>query len=124
MRNTITNVQDYLQAVREELDDFDDREAIVNELHNYIFDLANNISLESGKPVELAFIDALQQLESPASMAENFRAENEAAPTVTLPKFSDQRQYVPEKKISRNQTIFIAIFGISMVSFLLALISR
>ncbi|MCY3411072.1 MAG: hypothetical protein INQ03_05470 [Candidatus Heimdallarchaeota archaeon] len=122
MRNTILNIHDYLAAVRAELTDFPDKESIVNELHNYIFDLANNISLESGKSVELSFIDALQQLEDPKTLAENFKEENETPITKGIP-IDPTPVNVPEKKLESRDLMFMGFGALIMVSMIMGIIN-
>jgi hypothetical protein len=125
MRNNILDIHEYLATVREELKDFHDREAIVNELHNYIFDLANNISLETGKSVELAFIDTMQQLEDPVSLAENFREENSPSPIINIPIINENTRplNVPERKLESKQLIIMGVVGVTFVSLILSRIS-
>ena len=76
MKVEILDINDYLEIIEQGLNDFPDKNIIIQELRNYIFDLANDIAQTSGKHNEECFKLALEKLEKPEIMIALFKQEN------------------------------------------------
>ena len=75
MRHKITTTKEYLKIIEEGLHDFPDKKLIIQELRDYIWDLANDYALTSRKTHSECFELALEDLENPTILISQFKQE-------------------------------------------------
>jgi hypothetical protein len=92
----ITNIEDYLKIIDQGLHDFPDKDIIIQELRDYIWDLANDIAKSSGKHYEECFQLAVDKLEKPEMMIAQFKQEDANS--------------TPKKQIKRKNHIKTPLF--------------
>lgn len=102
-------VEYYLDQVSEHLGHLSDKEDILRELRAHIWDLAHELSDKKGYNFTDAFQEAINQMEDPATLATNFVSSESIPGSDSV--FSSHK-YVPERKITNEQYIIMALIGI------------
>ncbi|UYP45448.1 hypothetical protein NEF87_001733 [Candidatus Lokiarchaeum ossiferum] len=112
MSHEITTVKEYLKIIEEGLHEFSDKKLIVQELRDYIWDLANDIGLSSGKDHSECFKLALKDLEDPINLVTQFKQEN-------LLSSLDYSPLIVQKKISKKKWGIFSVFTLAFVYILI-----
>jgi len=117
MKVEITDIKDYLEIIDQGLNDFPDKNIIIQELRDYIWDLANDIAQTSGKHTEECFKLALDKLEKPEIMIALFKQENANL------KPEKQLNYIEHTKtpifhMKRNNLKQLCVFSILTLVFI------
>ncbi len=115
-----TNVNQFINEVRQALQNHPDADDIVLELQNHIWDLANNYSTKTGAGVDEAFQYALDQMEDPKVLAQDFLAELR---TGTYGNWAETKSPVPEPQLTEGQIIILSGVGTLIATILLFAIS-
>lgn len=105
MNMTDSKVEEYLEQVKSCLISFQDKQQILKELNEHIWDVAHSISEEEHVSVNQAFEITLSRMEDPQTLADRFMEEYEGF----------EQRYTPEEKISEQQFAIIGIVSLIFV---------
>lgn len=106
MNHTDKIVDKYLTEVGSHLNVLADKDQILSELRQHIWDVAQAISQEENVPVIQAFEIALTQMETPKTLAERF-----------LGEYTERgERYSPERKMTEQHFLIIGLLGFVFVA--------
>ena len=105
MNHTDKIVDKYLTEVGSHLNALVDKDQILNELRQHIWDVAQAISQEENVPETQAFEIALTQMETPKTLAEKFLGES-----------TQHERFSPERKITEQNFLIIGLLGCGFVA--------
>ncbi|MHA1983253.1 MAG: HAAS signaling domain-containing protein [Candidatus Hodarchaeales archaeon] len=119
-QNGSNEVESYLNQVSEHLGNLPDKDEILRELRQHIFDMANELSLTNQLTVMQAFREAINRMEEPAKLASKF-VSSDSSPDTESPRMS--QNYVPERKITNEQFTIMGLIGLISVLIISPIIS-
>lgn len=112
MSETHKKIEQYLANVKEELKLLPDRNEIVSELKTHIWDMANKFATKKNMNIDNAFEMALEQMEDPKSLADQFYKEAGIDNKNGSISSNYNKLVYPESKIENEQFLIISIIGI------------
>ncbi|MHA1989496.1 MAG: hypothetical protein ACW981_05230 [Candidatus Hodarchaeales archaeon] len=125
-QNESNEVELYLNQVSEQLSHLPDKEDILIELRQHIFDMANELSLTKQFTVSEAFREAIDRMENPQVIAEKFISMESSDSSESYKgvgsKFTTQN-YAPERRITNEQFAIMGLIGLVSVLLFSPIIS-
>lgn len=109
--------EEYIERIEKGLQDFSDRDIIIQELKDYIWDLATDIATSSNLPQSECFRLAIDRLEDPEKLIAEFKLENSPDSTEEQVKRANEKSLY---LVSKKQTSFKQKCIFSLISIVFA----